>query len=720
MQFQFKPIVSDRVAEVLSAMRDTTTLDTDDATPVLDFMDAHGISYRVDEGMLHVDTRDAVVFVSPVIMDNLPYWAPAGDTFLHFACFDRQRRLWWPATVRSGDSVLYNDETLSVTLEEVGWVRGSGSLESARDLGEFVRTPPLESPRRASRFRMETQEGPEGILLERVIDAFCSLLDAAVPDAFCALPRVLSLFRDSVFVDRLEAYATDVTADEEPEPGQRDAVIFGIVWGLDAVKFHDAIAGWICDYMLHWRTWRMHDADSNLFLSRILHAGLRHRIVCVGKDWYNFDGVGWAPLSSFREITTEFSGDILARIVGTDAFRVKSEEHQKSIEGETRRLIKLFDTARTERIRQVFDTARKSFLTRRDFDAIPWAVPFENGIFDLRRGCLVKPDPNARVLIRIPDELAPRKDYLDEIAELEAKVAQMFPEVTLREYVLNLFALNLWRCGHKYQMLIQHIGPSGQNGKSFWFTMLEKAFKGLVTKIKSGVYNQPTEADTTRGDPFLNHMRGRAILYTSELQGSLNSERLKTMCGSEPLPNRLLHSNEVRDVTITGWQHLMSNNRIPAQYSDRGVARRLRVCIPWTSRFIDDPTEVDPANHVYAADHEFMQRFTGDLLQAFRWWMLERAVKIGPQWNPDTNRPPAVRKLADEMAKENDPVADFVTHSLVKVKDAKTSFKDIASAFTCYPPEKRSRHDREYWLKEALANKRLRIMDQMVLDVIIR
>ena len=96
---------------------------------------------------------------------------------------------------------------------------------------------------------METQEEPEGILLERVIDAFCSLLDAAVPDAFCALPRVLSLFRDSVFVDRLEAYATDVTADEEPEPGQRDAVIFGIVWGLDAVKFQDAIAGWICDYV---------------------------------------------------------------------------------------------------------------------------------------------------------------------------------------------------------------------------------------------------------------------------------------------------------------------------------------------------------------------------------------------------------------------------------------------------------------------------------------
>jgi putative DNA primase/helicase len=185
-----------------------------------------------------------------------------------------------------------------------------------------------------------------------------------------------------------------------------------------------------------------------------------------------------------------------------------------------------------------------------------------------------------------------------EQAELLTVLSKIYPDASVREYCMYLFASCLDTNINLEQMYF-HYGNGG-NGKSIIFQLLEDTFGDYCC------YSTKELLDN-RSEEFISALKeaytaGRRIVIIPEVEDVvINSGTFKQLLGSDIISIRFGRVSENRIDAKTAPKLFYVCNAVPRfSVMDGGIRRRVCV-IPYESNFTTDVSRVDESKHIYRA-----------------------------------------------------------------------------------------------------------------------
>jgi phage/plasmid-associated DNA primase len=206
--------------------------------------------------------------------------------------------------------------------------------------------------------------------------------------------------------------------------------------------------------------------------------------------------------------------------------------------------------------------------------------------------------------------------YYDELADIFAKI---HPNSEIRTYFLKAIACALH--GSRLSRNVHlHNGDSGRNGKTLISTLCSGTFGSYYMDLPSGYLQKAS--DSCGPDPISLELRGKRFVVSSEPpeDRKLQADVIKKLSGGDRMRARDLYaSGKLESFTLNLHLHILCNRRPKIDGEDGGLRDRMR-SVPFQSMFVDDPNEVDPANHIYPANEGLktkIQMWKSDFM-----WML--------------------------------------------------------------------------------------------------
>jgi len=221
-------------------------------------------------------------------------------------------------------------------------------------------------------------------------------------------------------------------------------------------------------------------------------------------------------------------------------------------------------------------------------------IPFRNGLYDVKLQKLVDVEEGYKPFsICVPFEWTGVIQYDEETeSQFSTFFEQIFPDETVRNYVLGAFAYNL--AGRPLKKAFFHYGRRGDNGKSSLFNLLRETLGQCYRSIKPEfIYTNMFASSSGHNNQMIDIIGGR-VAVIPEVKGdgkrTIDNALLKMLTGADPLKGRSAYSKDDVEFTFYGGVHMFMNSLPSIDEFDGGTENRV-VVIPYESLFTSSPNK---------------------------------------------------------------------------------------------------------------------------------
>ena len=183
----------------------------------------------------------------------------------------------------------------------------------------------------------------------------------------------------------------------------------------------------------------------------------------------------------------------------------------------------------------------KHYISKNDIEMNdkPFYFAFNNKIYDLKRGCFIKPCYKDYISITCGFDYDEFEDK-NRVCELDAIINTIFTNSELKEYYLETLSTGL--CGQQIENLFIATGAGG-NGKSLLNSLMMKAVGAYGYKIPSSLLMAPIKDG---GNPQVANLHKKRFVLGQEPDKSkaICSSTMKELTGDDSINTRKLYSGD--------------------------------------------------------------------------------------------------------------------------------------------------------------------------------
>lgn len=268
-----------------------------------------------------------------------------------------------------------------------------------------------------------------------------------------------------------------------------------------------------------------------------------------------------------------------------------------------------------------------------DFDAPPYLVNTDYGVFDLSKLAYVESDARFTYSLNVRYVEEEPRHWLEHLE-------RVLPEPWKREYLQRLLGSAL--LGVVPQRMSWWYGK-GRNGKSATVYVIESVLEPLVLKVDEALFDIRSSESQYR----LAMMRGKRLVIVQDMtKYNARSAVLKAMLSGDTITARQIYGVPFQfrpQATLV----VTSNNLPEFDSNDEGTWRRVSV-LPWEVQIPEDEN---------LPFHEFMERFESERDAIFSWMARGAQAFIADGFVFDTEES---QMYVSSVRTEVDPVASFI------------------------------------------------------------
>ena len=394
------------------------------------------------------------------------------------------------------------------------------------------------------------------------------------------------------------------------------------------------------------------ESISSLFVSQFGH---RHRYVSDGKYWLTWNERMWSAVSQAQSIH--------------DDLRLMLAQLAKQRIATPDKIVDLI-LGRLSNINQINNIIRhlqhrSELITYQHLiDANPQVVVFENCAFDTEKGAIMRHESEIMPLLQTKSMPV----WYSEKATCpswEAFLNTIFcHDAELISFVQMAAALSL--SGTVAEEYLFFAYGSGRNGKTTFFTVLEKMFGEYHKTVDSSVLMSSKLDKSNSNMAAIAQLKGIRFATANEMEEkcSFSDKEVKLLSSRDKIVGRLLYSNP-SEFTPSHKLWVRSNHKPTFNIDDAGLKRRI-VLIPFRYAI--------PEKDQQERFEDFLLKEKSGILNwLMEGWLLyqENGLQI----------PAACRDEMDIYLQENDHLARFIDECCLISCTDRTLLKDFSAAY---------------------------------------
>lgn len=316
-----------------------------------------------------------------------------------------------------------------------------------------------------------------------------------------------------------------------------------------------------------------------------------------------------------------------------------------------------------------------------EIDQMPWLLPCQNGIVDLKTGRIMPGNPCDYLVTAVPYDFPDCQDYLrsgegytfapwtDFISEIHRG------DPNLVDFIHRLFGYSI--TGHSNQHFIAAFVGDGRNGKGTMFETIKSALGDFAWSIQPEMIIEQKNARSSAGPSAdLMSLFGKRFVIASETDAGqrISGARVKRLTGADTIAARSPHDRFEINFKPNHTLFLYTNDIPSGMTKDFAMLQRL-LLVKYPLRYVPDPEEKaakDPQNaHIYRKmDKDLPERLMGGIP-----WILAWLVRGCLLWQRDGLAPPdSIKADIEKHAMSEDYLAQFI-HSACDTTDPLASLK---------------------------------------------
>ncbi len=311
-----------------------------------------------------------------------------------------------------------------------------------------------------------------------------------------------------------------------------------------------------------------------------------------------------------------------------------------------------------------------------EIDRDPWALPFANGVVDLRTGALSPGRPEDYFLKASPinweglDRPCPHwEQFLLEI---------MDGDQSMVDFLRRAFGYGITGLSREHVFIV--LFGKGRNGKGIMTEIIQEvlggseSFGALAGPVQSEMLlDQGKNRSAAGPSPDIMTLRGLRMAFASETDEgqSFSPARVKWLSGGESLTGRYPHDKRNINFTPTHLLCLLTNHKPHAPAEDFAFWERI-LLVEFPLSFVDRTPQ--------APDERPMDKTLKDRLRSELSGIAAWLVKGCLEWQELGLAPPTkVREATAEYRREEDLLGEYIEECCEVIKDNPESVRSTAT-----------------------------------------
>lgn len=318
-------------------------------------------------------------------------------------------------------------------------------------------------------------------------------------------------------------------------------------------------------------------------------------------------------------------------------------------------------------------------INAEDFDADDNSFNVADGYMDINTGEYVEHHPDQLCIMKanaqVNGDIEPRCfQFLEEI----------FPDPEVYDYMHRLCGYMLGR-NNKQKFIILY-GELGNNGKSVFSTLLEKAFGSYCkTAITDSILTSRDDGDPERANPSIAMLRGCrvALMHETDYSRVIRSAAVKRLTSNTKIVARYLNENFVE--FLPKFTCLLDVNHAPKlqDSGDDSMKKRVRI-VPFLRHFTAEEADDSIEEAVQRGDQKWINSFLMWCIDG-RQEYLKRGLDNydGTKSLAESDLPAEMKKVMAEYYESSDDVGEYVL-SCLDISHNPTDFVSVKSLYEDY------------------------------------
>lgn len=397
----------------------------------------------------------------------------------------------------------------------------------------------------------------------------------------------------------------------------------------------------------------------------------------IKEEWYVFEGHKWRK-DYGKKYLTEVCGLqlCLKNILKYLRINYKKEANKntrRKLEIKMKKIetsIKQVQNINTQK--QIAEGARcdghELYIEDGKWDTIPYKLPVNNGVIDLKTGKLMDGNPHERLLRGVDIDFNPQAKCplwhrtLKEIFNNNRE---------LINYIQTLVGYAV--CRNPVEQIFIFLEGRGRNGKDIFLQTICNILGKLSAKVNRGIILTKQYTDPNHANPELLKLPGIALAHFSELteNAKLDPAVFKSLTGASIQSARGVYQKYPVEFVPTATFFLMTNFLPKVDATDFALWQRIKV-IPFEIVFVDNPKPDKPNEKKKNPNlmNELQEEYQGILN-----WIVRGAINWANNGLPPT--PQAVVEASNQYKSDVDYFQLFISSCLRKDNNTKVTFNDV-------------------------------------------
>lgn len=430
-------------------------------------------------------------------------------------------------------------------------------------------------------------------------------------------------------------------------------------------------------------------------LAKALYESYSTEYVCASlkpEVWYYFDPSAhfWQLMEEGIELRKKISDDLVPRyiemcrgqlsnLLHADDDNIEEKNNAQSRLKSIQKLIlnlksNTFKNAIMKECREVFYDRNFS----KNLGKNKYILALKNGVYDLENHIFRAGKPEDYCVYQMPISYYDFNELDEWIMETRTFFEKLFPDVSIREYVLDRLAEMLVG-GNKRKHVYFWTGR-GNNGKSVLKMLLQKMFGDYFIDIPNSVLVGQKPKSGQACPELARAANGVRAAFTQEPNKNdvVNTGALKEYSGNDTFYARSLFQNG-GDISPM-FKLVMICNELPKlnASNDPATWARCRV-IPFEAIFSDNPPEDEDEQFrlkIFKKDENFDEKIPNMLSPLF--WILTKRL---PKIKRIIYEPEKVRQATDRYRRSQDVYAQFIDERIIMDESKSISVMEFFQSF---------------------------------------
>jgi putative DNA primase/helicase len=313
-------------------------------------------------------------------------------------------------------------------------------------------------------------------------------------------------------------------------------------------------------------------------------------------------------------------------------------------------------------------------ITGDEWDRMPWHLPCQNGVLDLKTGILQDGKPDDYLKSVCPTSFDPgaeRPVFLRSICDIFGGSDELI------SFMQRVFGLSLVGVNVEHKLFV--LWGKGRNGKDTILKAIKNALgDDLAGEIRSEMLLDQGRIKSSSG-PSADIMRLRGLRLTWACETNegrrMDAGQVKLLTGGGDLVGRPPYGRREVSFPQSFTLCLLTNSKPQAPAEDYALWRRICL-IPFNTRFVDDPQK---------PNEKLIDRFLDDKLVAEASGILSWLVQGCLDWQRDGLRPPdIVTQATSEYRADEDIIQQFIDDACIVHRDGSCKAGKLYKHYTAW------------------------------------